>query len=132
MTFPNIWGQIGETITNIGEKAAYAQAQSAGGSMRIQPDKVDELARFFDDEALEMERREGKIAMLADVPPPGLDPVSTGSTEIYGKVGAGNPNAYAENYQELAKVFRNAALALRASAQQVRTDDDTASLSFKS
>ncbi|MDI2027393.1 PE domain-containing protein [Saccharopolyspora sp. TS4A08] len=132
MTFPNIWGQIGETITNIGEKAAYAQAQAAGGSMRIQPDKVDELARFFDDEAEKLENREADITMLAEVPAPGSDPVSTGSATTFGQVGAGGPNAYMENYAKLAVVFRDAANALRQSAQQVRTDDDTASLSFKS
>ncbi len=129
--FPNIWGQITETVDRIADNAAYAAWQSAGGSMRIQPEKVDELARFFDDEALAMENRELEIAMLADVPAPGTDPVSTNATVVYGQVGAGDKTAYMENYRELAKVFRNSAIALRESAQQVRTDDDTASLSFK-
>lgn len=132
MTFPNVWGRIAETVDRMADNAAYAASQSAGGSMRIQPEKVDELARFFEDEALMMEKREAKIAMLADVPAPGTDPVSTSATTIYGQVGAGDKTAYMENYRQLATVFKDAATALRQSAQQVRTDDDTAALSFKS
>ncbi|MEB3367538.1 PE domain-containing protein [Saccharopolyspora mangrovi] len=130
--FPNVWGQIGETVDRIADKTAYAASQAAGGSMRIQPEKVDELARFFDDEADRLENREADITFLAEVPAAGTDPVSTGAATTFGQVGAGAPNAYMENYSKLAVVFRDAANALRQSAQQVRTDDDTASLSFKS
>lgn len=129
--FPNIWGQITETVDRMADNAAYAASQAAGGSMRIQPERVDELARFFEDEASAMEIREAKIGMLAEVSAPGTDPVSQNATVVYGQVGAGDKTAYMENYKELAKVFKNAAIALRESAQQVRTDDDTASLSFK-
>lgn len=132
MTFPNVWGQIAETVDRIADKQAYAAMQAAGGSMRIQPDKVDEIARFFDDEADKLENREVDVTMLAEVQAPGTDPVSTNAATTYGKVGAGAPNAYMENYSKLAVVFRDAANALRQSAQQVRSDDDTAALSFKS
>lgn len=130
--FPNVFAQVGETISRIADTQAYAAAQAAGGSMRIQPEKVDELARFFEDEAKEMEARERQLGRLADVPSAGSDPVSTNATPIYGQVASGGPTAYAENYHKLATVFKDAATALRASAKQVRSDDDTASLSFKS
>lgn len=130
--FPNVWGQIAQTVGNMADKAAYAASQAAGGSMRIQPDKVDEIARFFDDEAEKMEAREVDLMRLGEVSAGGGDPVSTKAATVYGQIGAGGPTAYMENYAKLARVFRDAATALRQSAQQVRTDDDTASLSFKS
>lgn len=132
MTFPNFWGQITETVDRIADNVAYAAAQDAGGSMRIEPDKVDELARFFEEEAEKMEMREQDVALLADVPAPGVDPVSTGAVATYAKVAVGSPTAYMENYQQLATVFKDAANALRESSRQVRTDDDTSAHSIKS
>ncbi|TDC87337.1 PE domain-containing protein [Saccharopolyspora aridisoli] len=124
--FPNVWGQITETVDRIADKQAYAASQSAGGSMQIDPDKVDEIARFFADEADKMEAREVDMMELANVQAPGADPVSTDAAAKYGQVAAGDPRAYMHNYAALTKVFREAAEALSSSARQTRTDDDTA------
>lgn len=124
--FPNVWGQIAETVDRMADNAAYAASQGAGGTMQIQPDKVDEIARFFRDEAAKLEDREADLMELANVQPPGTDPVSTEAAAKYGQVASGDPRAYMHNYAALTRVFKDAADALSNSARQVRTDDDTA------
>lgn len=130
--FPNVWGQIAETVDRMADKAALAQAQSAGGAMRIEPDQVDEVARFFEDEARAMEARQREVNYLSRVKAPGKDPVSIQAANKYGQVGAGNDQAYADNYLKLAKVFKDTAANLRASAQQTRTDDQNSADGLKS
>ncbi|MEV4729038.1 hypothetical protein [Saccharopolyspora sp. NPDC049426] len=133
MTFPNsFWGTIGETFDRMADKAALAASQSAGGSMRIEPDKVDELASFFEAEALAMERREQEVYELSQVPTAGKDPVSVRSASTYGQVADGDEQAYLNNYRKLASVFKDTAANLRASATQTRTNDQDSADSFRS
>ncbi|TDD85663.1 hypothetical protein E1202_20470 [Saccharopolyspora karakumensis] len=132
MTFPNIWSGLVETVDRMADKAALAQSQSAGGSMRIEPDKVDELASFFEAEALAMEAREADVFELATVPTAGKDPVSVSAASTYGQVAEGDEQAYLTNYRKLARVFKDTAANLRASATQTRTNDQDSADSLRS
>ncbi|MFD0487145.1 hypothetical protein ACFQ0O_09020 [Saccharopolyspora spinosporotrichia] len=119
------------TMARAASKADAAQKIAAGATMRVEPDQVDKLAQFFEDEAEKMTEREGDLNRLSMIKPPGKDPVSTRAVAEYEKVGAGDDSAYLDNYQKLAKVFRETAANLRASAQQTRLDDQNAEDSFR-
>ncbi|MEU6261611.1 hypothetical protein [Saccharopolyspora shandongensis] len=124
-------GALASTLARAADKAALAQLQQAGGSMAIDPDKIDEIARFFEDEAREMRARQADLYKLATIEPPGTDPVSTQAAEKYGQVGAGDERAYLDNYLQLADYFDGTAAKLRASTKQARTDDQNAADSFR-
>lgn len=130
MTFPNVWGKIGETVDRMADNAALAGAQSAGGTMYIEPDKVDEVAAFFRHEAQAMRDRSGDIFDLGMIEPPGTDPVSTKAATALGQVAQGGPAAYMENYEKLAELFDNVAANLTGTAKQVRTTDDDSAASL--
>ncbi|MGP4020028.1 hypothetical protein [Saccharopolyspora sp. 5N708] len=114
------------TITRAQDMAAFAAAQHANGTMRIDVDQVDKLAQFFKDEADAMEEREQDLYELANVSAPGSDPVSTQAAMQYGQVAVGDQRAYLDNYKRLAKIFRDTALELESVAKQTRTDDQNA------
>lgn len=105
------------------KKAELAAAQSANTQMVVDPAEVDDLAKFFEDEAEALASRSGDVQNLGSVPAPGADPVSERSAEIHGQVGTGDDQAYSINYMKLAKVFRDTAASLRSSAKQTRTSD---------
>lgn len=113
------------------KKAELAQSMSSGTQMRVDPAEVEDLARFFDDEAQGLEDRLIDVQGLGQVEAPGTDPVSTGAASAYGKVGAGDDRAYTENYLKLIDVFKKTSESLRASAKQTRTDDQDAADAFK-
>lgn len=130
MTFPNIWGRIGETIDRMADTVAYAASQNAGGSMTVEPDKVDEIARFFRDKAQILNDRSLDVQDMGALEQAGGDPVSKGSTNAYGKVVLSEGDGYFASYRELAKVLQDAADALEQGARQWRVDDDNAATSF--
>ncbi|ASU78710.1 hypothetical protein CDG81_10975 [Actinopolyspora erythraea] len=111
-------------------KAELAQAISDNTRMVVDPDEVDALAGFFEEKASELEDRWLKISELANIPPPGTDPVSTGAASIHGQVASGDDRSYIPNYLKLAQVFNDTAASLRSSARQTRTDDANAADSF--
>ncbi|MGI8307272.1 hypothetical protein [Saccharopolyspora hattusasensis] len=123
-------GALASTLARAADKAALAQSQSAGGAMRIDPDKVDEIAGFFEAEAVELRKRQRNIFDLSTVESPGGDPVSTQASVRYGEVAAGDDRAYLDNYLKLAEAFDGTAANLRASAKQTRTDDQNSADSF--
>lgn len=114
-----------------GKKAELAQAMSASSQMRVDPAEVDNLAKFFEDEAQGLEDRGFDLEKIYSISAPGNDPVSTQAAQVYGQVGAGDDRAYFENYMKLAQVFRQTADSLRASAKQTRSDDQDAAESLK-
>lgn len=107
-------------------KQQLAQAQSAGTSMRVDPEHVDKLAAFFQDEAEALENRAYDVQMLAEVAPPGTDPVSTQAAKVYGQVAGGGGSSYLENYMKLAQVLHDTANSLRDNAKQTRTSEQNA------
>ncbi|MEV0696612.1 hypothetical protein AB0I53_01635 [Saccharopolyspora sp. NPDC050389] len=126
---PGLSGMMGAALnaaTRAADNAALAQTQQAGGAMRVDPDQVDKLARFFRDEAEALRKRRRDVSDLAVVDPPGTDPVSTQASEKYGQVASGNPQAYLDNYLKLADAFDHTALNLEGSAKQWRTNDGDA------
>ncbi|RKT86624.1 PE family protein [Saccharopolyspora antimicrobica] len=125
-------GNAMNIMTRAADNAALAAAQSAGGSMRIEPDQVDKLAQFFKEEATRLEDRQQEVFSLSRVKAPGKDPVSTQVADRYGQVAAGNETAYLNNYLQLAKVLKETAANLEASARQTRTDDQNAEDSIRS
>ena len=139
---PSMWGgapasqgQDSQAIRAVQDRAnakqQLAQAQSAGTSMRVDPEHVDDLAKFFDREAEALEQREFDVLLLNAVEPPGADPVSQGATNIFAQVAAGGGSGYYENYMKLAQVFRDTANSLRDSAKQSRTSDQDAADNFR-
>ncbi|GAA4618370.1 hypothetical protein [Saccharopolyspora hordei] len=130
---PGFTGFVGDAVnlmTRAMDNAALAQAQSAVGSMRVEPDKVDELGRFFDDEARALEKEAEKLQEVAFTSPPGSDPVSTQATMAYNQVAAGDDRSAYENLMKLAALFKKASLDLHDSARQNRLDDQNAADSF--
>ncbi|MDA3630217.1 hypothetical protein OU415_32645 [Saccharopolyspora sp. WRP15-2] len=121
--FMNMPAAVAETFARAETKTALAHSQAAGGSMMVDPDQIDKLAQFFDDEAQALFDRAGDVQFLADVQPPGHDPVSVKSAKVYQNVAAGDDSAYLDNYLKLAEYFQNTAANLRANAQQNRIDD---------
>lgn len=107
-------------------KAQLAQEAGAGNTMMVDPDQVDKLAGFFKAKASDLTGRLMDLGLLADVQPPGGDPVSNGAARVYSEVGGGNDRAYLENYRKLIGVFEDAAANLEASARQVRSDEQGA------
>ncbi|NHD15561.1 MULTISPECIES: hypothetical protein [Actinopolyspora] len=126
--------EVASDMQRIGErantKAELAQSLSSNTRMVVDPDEVDDLAKFFEDEADKLESRSLEVRELANVSPPGTDPVSTGAASKHGQVGAGDDQAYYENYVKLAQVFKSTAESLRSSAKQTRIDDENAADSF--
>ena len=123
--------QSAVTMARAARKAELAQAASSGMSMRVEPDQVDKLAQFFEDEAQKITDRaldRGEVFIVS--PLAGDDPVSTQAADQYVQVASGGSNSYLDNFQKLAEVFSNTAANLRASAQQVRTNDQDAADSF--
>ncbi|MER7081942.1 hypothetical protein SAMN02982929_03395 [Saccharopolyspora kobensis] len=114
---------VAETLGRAQTKAALAQSQAAGGSMLVDPDQIDKLAQFFEDEAQALFDRAADVQLLADVPPAGHDPVSVNSASVYQTVAAGDDSAYIDNYLKLAEYFQNTAANLRGNARQNRIDD---------
>jgi hypothetical protein len=123
--------EIADIQGRANKKAELAHAMTAGTTMRVDPAEVDALAKFFEDEAQGLEDRAFDVQELGAVEPPGSDPVSTKAAPVYGQVGAGSDRAYFENYMMLARVFRDTAANLRASAQQTRTDEQNAESNFR-
>ena len=121
---------MAETLQRASAKAELAKTLQAGATMLVDPDKVDELARFFDDEAQKLFDRSGDVQELADIEPWGSDPVSTQAAPAYAQVGSGGGTGYMENYLKLAEVFRKTAKDLTDSAKQVRTNDQNAADGF--
>lgn len=119
-------GKMMNAVSRASDNAALAAAQQADGTMRVDPDQVDKLAKFFRDEAEALRVRRRDITELGTVDPPGTDPVSTQASEKYGQVASGNPQAYLDNYLKLADAFDDTAQNLESSVQQWRTNDDDA------
>ncbi|QUH01628.1 hypothetical protein HUO13_13110 [Saccharopolyspora erythraea] len=131
MAGPVAMAQSAVTMARAARKANAAEAASAGTTMLVDPDQVDKLARFFDDEAQAiLDRAMDRQETLTLIPPPGKDPVSTQAADTYVQVATGSGDGYLENFQKLAKVFSDTAANLRASAQQTRTNDQDAAGSF--
>ncbi|MER7014144.1 hypothetical protein ABT324_22210 [Saccharopolyspora sp. NPDC000359] len=123
-------GAIAESFARAESKAALAQSQAAGGSMMIDPDQVDNLARFFREEAQNMLDRRDAVAELALVNPAGGDPVSTQVAPVYSQVAAGGGGGYLENYEKLAEFFFATAEKLTESAGLQRTNDQNSAESI--
>lgn len=121
---------VAETLGRAQTKAALAQSQAAGGSMLVDPDQIDKLAQFFEDEAQEMIGRVRHVQNLARLRPAGQDPVSTGSAQVFQTVAGGDQQAYMDNYLKLSEYFQNTAANLRANARQNRIDDQNAADGF--
>lgn len=113
------------------KKAELAQTMSAGTQMRVDPAEVEDLAKFFEDEAQGLANRNADVRLLGYVEAPGTDPVSIGASDAYGRVGAGDDRAYGDNYLKLIDVFKKTAESLRASAKQTRTDDQDSADALK-
>jgi len=139
---PSMWGgapasqsQDSQAIQAVQDRAnakqQLAQAQSAGTSMRVDPEHVDDLAKFFEDEAQALVDRESQMVALSSITSPGTDPVSQAASQVYAQVAAGDDQAYYENYIKLANVFRDTARSLRDSAKQTRTSDQESADQFK-
>ncbi|MER5390961.1 hypothetical protein [Saccharopolyspora sp. NPDC002686] len=131
---PGISGFMGNALnamTRAADNAALASAQSAGGSMTIDPDQVDKLAQFFRDEAQALMDRQMDGFDAATYAPPGQDPVSTQSSERYSLVITGDGRSYLENCQKLADAFTMAADNLQDTARQTRLDDQNAADSMR-
>ncbi len=124
-------GAFVSTVARAADKTALATSQSTYGSMQIDLDKVDEIARFFEDEARGLRERQADIYNLSTITAPGTDPVSVQATEKYGLVAAGDESAYLENYLKLAEMFDKTAENLRASIKQSRTDQENAADAFR-
>ncbi|WP_344682289.1 hypothetical protein [Saccharopolyspora taberi] len=123
--------QSAMTMARAAMKAEAAQAASSGMHMLVDPDQVDKLAQFFEDEAEAiMKRARDRQEIFMELPPPAKDPVSTQVANSYVKVAAGGADSYLDNYEKLAQVFHDTAANLRASAQQTRTNDQDAAESF--
>ncbi|QGK69683.1 hypothetical protein GIY23_09265 [Allosaccharopolyspora coralli] len=112
-------------------KAQLAEAVGAGNTMMVDPDQVDKLAGFFDSKAQELRDRRMQVRLLADVQPPGTDPVSSGAARVYSKVGEGDEQAYLDNYSKLIQVFEDASENLKSTAQQTRSDEQGAKDRFR-
>ncbi|MEV5542291.1 hypothetical protein AB0L13_36245 [Saccharopolyspora shandongensis] len=123
-------GALASTLARAADKATLAQSQSTDGSMRIDLDKVDELARFFDDEAQKMLDRADAVRDLSLVDPAGGDPVSTQTAPIYSQVASGGGSGYLENYLQLADLFAQTSATLRENTKQTRLDDQNSADSF--
>ncbi|GAB3678100.1 hypothetical protein [Saccharopolyspora tripterygii] len=130
MTFPNIWGKIGETVDRMADTVAYAASQNAGGAMTVDPDQVDEIAGFFREKAQILNDRAYDVQDMGTIEAAGGDPVSTGSANAYGQVVTSEGDGYFTSYRELATVLLDAAHALEQGARQWRVDDDNAATSF--
>ncbi|WP_263248564.1 hypothetical protein [Saccharopolyspora rosea] len=122
---------MAETLQRASAKADLAKALDAGATMLVDPDKVDGLARFFEDEAKGLRKRQRDVNDLASIDPPGTDPVSTQVAAKYGEVAAGDDSAYLDNYLKLADRFDEVAANLRAHATQTRTDEQNAVEGFR-
>lgn len=107
-------------------RTQLGQEVSSNMRMRIDPDQVDSLAKFFEDEARALRDRMQDLYDLQSVSAPGTDPVSTQAATAYGTVASGGPASYLDNYKKLTQVFHDTATNLRASAQQTRTNDENA------
>lgn len=129
--FPNIWGQISETVDRMADNAALAAAQGAGGKMYIEPERVDEAASFFLDESKSLRRRVREINYLAQVKAPGTDDVSTQLAKTYGQVAAGGAQSYKDAYEALADYLEDVGNKLHASARQTRTNDQDSADSLR-
>lgn len=138
---PSTWGAApapsqnspaDESVQNrANAKRQLAGAQSAGTSLRVDPEHVEDLARFFEEEAQALVDRESQMVALTNIASPGTDPVSQGVARVYGQIAAGDDQAYYENYRKLATVLRDTARSLRDSAKQTRTSDQDAADQFK-
>jgi hypothetical protein len=129
--FPNIWGQISETVDRMADNAALAAVQGAGGRMYIEPERVEEAAAFFLHEAEMLRSRGREINYLAQVDPPGSDDVSTQLADKYGQVASGGGQSYKDAYNALGDYLADVGNKLRASAQQTRTNDQDAADSLR-
>lgn len=129
--FPNMWGKLTETMDRMADTAALASAQNAGGRMYIEPEKVDEVANFFIQEAATLRGRAQDVFDLSQIDPPGTDDVSTQSADKYGQVAAGGANSYRDAYNDLANYLESTGNELRASAKQTRTNDQDSADSLR-
>ncbi|WP_017974714.1 hypothetical protein [Actinopolyspora halophila] len=132
-----VLGGLAEVATDIARisdrantKAELAQSLSSNTRMVVDPEEVDDLAKFFEEKAEELLDRRTDLQELANVPPPGTDPVSTGAASLHGQVASGDDQSYMPNYLKLAQVFNDTAASLRSNAKQTRTDDENAADSF--
>lgn len=131
MTFPNMWGKLAGTIDRMADNAALAAAQGAGGKMYIEPEKVEEAADFFLQEAETLRGRQREISYLAQVKSPGTDDVSKQLAKKYGQVAAGGAESYKDAYTDLANYLESVGNQLRASVRQNRTNDQDAADSLR-
>ncbi|WP_438388253.1 hypothetical protein [Actinopolyspora saharensis] len=126
--------EVASDMQRIGErantKAELAQSLSSNTRMVVDPDEVDDLAKFFEEKAEELEDKSMTYHDLALIPAPGTDPTSEGSAKIHGQVASGDEQAFLPNHMKLAQVFKDTAESLRSSAKQTRTDDENAADSF--
>ncbi|NYH80551.1 hypothetical protein FHR84_003917 [Actinopolyspora biskrensis] len=132
-----VLGGLAEVATDIARisdrantKAELAQSLSSNTRMVVDPEEVDDLAKFFEEKAEEIESKALSYQDLALVPPPGTDPTSNGAAKIHGQVASGEEQSFFPNYMKLAQVFKDTAESLRSSAKQTRTDDENAADSF--
>ncbi|MEV0054189.1 hypothetical protein AB0H34_27245 [Saccharopolyspora shandongensis] len=123
-------GNVMNVVSRATDNAAFAAAQQANGTMRIDLDQLDKIVTFFEDEARELRERRADIADLSVVEPPGGDPVSAQVAEKYALVASGNAQAYLDNYLQLAVVLEETAENLKASVRQTRTDQQNAAEAF--
>lgn len=138
---PGFMSGIADVVTKMGQtanlqnaanlKAQLAQEIGTHSKMRVDPDQVDSLAKFFEDEAQSLADHLADSQQLASVPPPGGDPISTQAATAYGNVASGGPEAYLNNVTKLQQVFHSTAANLRASAQQSRSSDEDAASGLK-
>jgi len=124
-------GNVLNVTTRMADNAALAAAQDAHGQMRLDPDGMDKLARFFKDEAQALQDRLGDVQDLASVNAPGSDPVSSQAADVYGRVASGGGSGYLENYKQLIDYFSKTADKLSESARQARTNDQDSAESFR-
>jgi hypothetical protein len=126
----SFFGNLYEVVDRVVDKANLAKAQDSVGSMTVDPDKVDEIAAFFREKSKMLFDRAMDVQELANVKTPGRDPVSLGSTKVFGAVGSGDGSGYVENYLKLAQVLEDAAAALEGNTRQWRTNDQDSADSF--
>ena len=126
----SFFGSLYETVDRVVDTMALADAQNSVGSMTVDPDKVDEIAAFFREKSKMLYDRSMDVQELANVKTPGRDPVSLGSTKVFGTVGSGDGSGYVENYLKLAQVLEDAAAALEGNTRQWRVNDQDSADSF--
>ncbi|MER7014147.1 hypothetical protein ABT324_22225 [Saccharopolyspora sp. NPDC000359] len=120
-----------EVAAGAAAKAGLANEMSGKTSMRVDPERAEDLVRFFEDKVREMHERFDRARKLGNVKPSSQDPVSVQAAESYGLVGRGDEFSYFANYRKLARVLQDTADTLRSNVRQTRDDDENAAEGFR-